>query len=163
MSRVILLFLLTFAYTFGAIVEEFPFIGVTVATQTIDLKNDTTQKETTTTIKYGKQTTEMRTVFGYEFSGKYRSFQLEIDKILLDELFGKPEYRPYAGLVVGTLRIDTDTFGTDSGYYYGAALGLILYATDSIDADLSYHYYKTEGMDDSDSIKGAAISLHYFY
>ncbi len=163
MSRVIFLFICTYTFLFSAIVEEFPFIGVTVTTQTIDLKKSSTIKETTTAIQYGKQTVDLRTTFSYEFSGSYSSFNLEIDKILLDELFGSPKYRPYAGMVVGTVNYDDNTLNDDSGYYYGAALGLILYATDTVDADLSYHYYKVEGFEDIDTIKGATVALHYFY
>ena len=146
---------------FAETIEEFPFIGVTVSTQTIDLKKQS-QKKTTTTLQYGKQTIEMRTTFGFEFAKGYRSFNLEIDKILMDELFGRSEYRPYAGLVLGSLHFEDDNH-KENGYYYGAAAGLILYVTDTIDADLSYHYYKTESLDSIDHIRGASFSLHYFY
>jgi hypothetical protein len=163
MSKIILLIVSSCTFLFSAIVEEFPFIGVTVTTQTLDLKQQHATKETTATIRYGKQTMDLRTMFSFEFSSSYRSFNLEIDKILMDELFGKPEYRPYAGLTIGTLSYEKETLGSDSGYYYGAALGMIFYVTDTIDADLSYHYYKTVGLDAIDNLEGATVALHYFY
>lgn len=163
MLKTVLLFICSYSLLFSAVVEEFPFIGVTVSTQTLDIKKNGSVKETTTAIQYGKQTVDLRTTFSYEFSSSYSSFNLEIDKILIDELFGSPKYRPYAGMVIGSLKYDDNTLKDSNGYYYGAALGLMLYATDNIDADLSYHYYKVKGFEDINHIKGATLSLHYFY
>jgi hypothetical protein len=163
MLRVTLLFLFIFTSLFSEDVEEFPFLGISVSTQTMDISTSN-PKETSFAIRYGKQTIDWRTMFSYVFAGNgYRSFSMEIDKILLDELIHMPELRPYLGLAVGSIAYDINGAADDSGYFYGINAGLIIYATDTMDADLSYHYYKVKSFDDLDKIKGASLSLHYFY
>lgn len=164
MLRVSLLFLFIFTSLFAEDIEEFPFLGVTVATQSIDIKNAKNEKETTFGIRYGKQTVDWRTMFSYEFgSNGYQMIAMEIDKILMDDLMGMPEFRPYLGLTVGGLQYDSDNLNESKGYFYGLNAGLIIYATDKMDADISYHYYDVKNFDEMDKIKGGTFSLHYFY
>jgi hypothetical protein len=166
MKRVTLLFLLTCSLLFSGNLEEYPFLGVTIATQTTDIANGAdldSETETSIGIRYGRQTVDWRTMFTFEYvSDIYRSFSVEIDKILMDDLFGYPEVRPYAGATVGYV---TYLAGEEdvSTYYYGANFGFIIYATDNIDADIAYHYYQIVDFDEVDSIQGASLSLHYFY
>ncbi|HFQ62493.1 MAG TPA: hypothetical protein ENK39_09390 [Epsilonproteobacteria bacterium] len=164
MLRVIVLFLFIFTSLFSEDAEEFPFIGVTVTTQSIDIQNTENQNETVGGLRYGRQTVDWRTMFTYQYgSSGYRSFSMEIDKILMDELFGMPEFRPYFGISVGVLSYDNDTLNDSNGYFYGANLGLIIYTTDTIDADLSYHYHKVQSFDGIDHLQGGTLGFHYFY
>jgi len=164
MSKIIILFLLSISLLTANEIEEFPFLGITVSTQSVDLKDINDQKNTTIGIRYGKQTVDWRTMFTYEYkSGLYKSFSMEIDNILLDELFGMPEYRPYIGASIGTLKYEDDSLTDNSGYFYGAHVGLLMYVTDNIDADLSYHFYQVEDIEGVDNIQGGTLSLHYFY
>jgi len=147
-------------------VEQFPFIGVTVATHTIDLKassNISGQKETSFGLRYGKQTIDWRTMFTLSMNGNYNTFEIEVDKILLDSMFGMPELRPYLGVTVGYIKYDAITNIDDEGYFYGGNAGFIIYATDTIDADISYHYYKVDKMDPIDTIQGGTLGIHFFY
>ena len=164
MLRVTLLFLFIFTSLFAEETEEFPFLGLVVSTQSIDIDKISKETETSFGLRYGKQTLDWRTMFTYEFaSNGYQMFGMEIDKILMDEIMGMPEFRPYLGATVGYLTYDNDTLTDDNGYFYGANAGFIIYATDNIDADLSYHYYKVSGIDALNNIKGGTFSLHYFY
>ena len=88
---------------------------------------------------------------------------MEIDKILLDELFGTPKLRPYLGLSGGILKYKDDSLEDTDGFYYGGNSGFIIYLTDTIDLDLSYHYNIVQEIKTVDSIQGATFSLHYFY
>ncbi|WP_295418785.1 hypothetical protein [Sulfurovum sp.] len=161
MSRILVLFSLIFTSLFSQEVEEFPFLGVTVSTQTVDLADS--KNETTLGIRYGKQTVDWRTMFTYCGNSSYKSFAMEIDKILMDEMFGTPKVRPYLGFSLGTIKYKDDNLADTSGYFYGGNLGLIIYASDNIDADLGYHYYKVEEFEDLDNIQGGTLALHYFY
>ncbi len=165
MSRILVLFSLLFTSLFSSSqqLEEFPFIGITVSTHTIDLKNNN-NKETIIGIRYGKQTVDWRTMFTYQFGQNgFESIALEVDKILMDEVFGMPEIRPYLGFSIGKISYEDNSLKDTSGYFYGGNLGLIIYATDNIDADISYHYYKAEEFDDLNNLQGGTLSLHYFY
>jgi len=160
MLKVTLIFLFIFTSLFAEEKEEFPFLGITVSTQSIS----SNQRETPIGLRYGKQTLDWRTMFTYEHaSNGYQMFGMEIDKIMLDELIDMPEFRPYLGLSVGYFKYDDGALTDDGGLYYGANAGLIIYTTDNIDADLSYHYYKVNNIGELDNIKGATFSLHYFY
>jgi len=162
MLRVTLLFLFIFTSLFAEETEEFPFLGITVSAQSIENANE--QKETSIGLRYGKQTLNWRTMFTYEFaSNNYQMLGMEIDKILMDEIMGMPEFRPYLGLTLGYLKYDNDALIDGSGLFYGANAGLIIYATDNMDVDLSYHYYKVNNIDELNNIQGATFSLHYFY
>jgi len=166
MKRITLLFLLTFSLLFSENLEEYPFLGITIATQTTniaDFSDIDTQTETSVGLRYGRQTIDWRTMFTFEYvSDIYRSFSVEIDKILMDDMFGYPEVRPYIG---GTAGIVTYLGGDEdaSTYFYGLNAGFIIYATDNIDADLSYHYYQVQDFAELDNLQGASLSLHYFY
>lgn len=165
MSKFILIFALLLTFALAEDKEEFPFIGITVSTESISLGSaGDDQSVTTFGLQYGKQTTDWRTMFGYSFAKDgYTSFGIEIDKILLDNTFGLAEIRPFLGLAVGGIFYDNDQLEKDSGFYYGANLGLLVYTTDNIDADISYHYYKVDGFDEFENFNGATLSLHYFY
>jgi opacity protein-like surface antigen len=190
MSRIIILFSLLFTSLFSQRIEEFPFIGVTISTHSVDIHNiNYNNDEVIVGIRYGRQTVDWRTMFTYEFEQNgYKSFSLEIDKILMDEIYGMAEFRPYLGLSAGTISYADDTFleeskksqpnitsrDTDddpeeessidtSGYFYGINAGLIIYAADNIDIDVSYHYYFVEDFDGLDNIQGGTIAVHYFY
>ena len=164
MLRVTLLFLFIFTSLFSEDIEEFPFLGITVATQSMDIKNAQNQKVTTFGIRYGKQTVDWRTMFTAEF-GKdgYKMFSMEIDKILMDDIMGMPEFRPYLGLSAGSIHFEDNALTDSNGYFYGLNAGLIIYATDNVDADLSYHYHKVKSFENIDTLKGGTFSLHYFY
>ena len=167
MSRSLLLFILMVTMLSAQQEKEsFPFIGVTLATHSIDFNSDTQtsgQNETVLGIRYGKQTLDWRTMFTLSGNAALQSFSMEIDKILLDAMFGSPKVRPYLGATLGYLSYDNDTVLDSSGYYYGGNFGFLLYATDRVDVDLSYHYYNVSGVDPIDSMQGATLSLHYFF
>ncbi len=162
-SKIIFIFIFTLSLLFSQEVEKFPFAGLAVSAQTIDI-NTQNKKETTISLHYGEQTLDWRTVFAYEFKNSdYQSLSVEIDKILLDELFGTPKVRPYLGLSLGVLKYKDDSLEDTDGYYYGGNAGFIIYATDNIDIDLNYHYQVVQEIGTLDSINGATLSLHYFY
>ena len=146
--------------------EQFPFIGITAETHSIEFNSVvdiSREKENSFGIRYGKQSKDWRTVFAFSGNSNLKTFSLEIDKILLDALFGMPEIRPYLGATLGYLSYENDTISESNGYYYGGNFGFMLYATDRIDIDLSYHYYKVSGLDPIDTMQGASLSLHYFF
>lgn len=164
MFKVTLIFLFLLTSLFSQETEEFPFLGITVSTQSIDIENLSDKKDTTIGIRYGKQTLDWRTMFTYEYkSNGFQSFSMEIDKILMDEIMGMPEFRPYIGASFGTIKYDDDSLSDTNGIFYGGNLGLLIYVTDNIDADLSYHYYKVDKVEEIDNIQGGTLSLHYFY
>lgn len=168
MSRIFILFSLTFTLLFSQSLEEFSFIGVTVGVHTIDIdpiadrSSPDKTDETTGGIRFGKQTIDWRTMFTLEGNSNYQSFALEIDKILLDDLFGMPEFRPYLGATLGYIHYEDGPIDGD-GFYYGGNAGLLVYITDDIDADLSYHYHKIDGLEPLDSMQGGTLGIHYFY
>ena len=167
MLRLSLLFTLLFSTIFASSkIEEFPFLGVTVATHTISLKSQANRKdphETSLAIRYGKQTLDWRTMFTLSGNSHFQSFSMEIDKILLDDLFGMPEFRPYLGATLGYLHYEDFLTTDNDGFYYGGNVGLLIYVTDNIDADLSYHYYSIEELDTLDKMQGAELGIHFFY
>ena len=194
MSRVLVLCIILFSSLFSEEVEQFPFIGVTVSTHTIDIhsRDSFSNDEVIAGIRYGQQTLRWRTMFTYEFEQNgYKSFNIEIDRILKDDLFGLTKIRPYAGLSLGfidyvndNLAFDTNTTVSEdakktdqkdaedkddsydidtSGYFYGINLGLIVYVADNIDLDVGYHYYDVQDFEGLNNIQGLTFSLHYFY
>jgi len=164
MLRVTIFFLFIFISLFAEDTEEFPFIGVTVTTQSIDIQNIANQKVTATGLRYGKQTIDWRTMFSAEFGKNgYRAFSIEIDKILMDNIMGMPKFRPYLGLSIGSIHITNNVLNNTNGYFYGLNTGLLIYTTDNIDTDLSYHYHKVKSFEKVDTLKGGTLSLHYFY
>ena len=141
--------------------EEFHFIGLTISTDSMEYEsnaNIANQDETTFGFRYGRQTLDWRTVFTLSGNGDVQNFGLEVDKILVDALFGMPEIRPYLGATVGYLNYEES-----DGYYYGGNFGFLLYATDTVDVDLSYHYYQVNKLEPLDTMQGASLSIHYFY
>ena len=156
----------TFSFIFTGLfaqqnAEEFHFIGLIVSTDSMKYESDsiiTDQDETSFGFRYGRQTHEWRTVFTLSGNGDLQNFGLEIDKILVDELFGMPEIRPYLGASAGYLHYEEN-----DGYYYGGNFGFLLYASDTVDVDLSYHYYQTGKLEPLDTMQGASLSIHYFY
>jgi hypothetical protein len=184
MSRILILFSLLFTSLYCQ-EEEFPFIGVTVSTH--DISIDTAKDDATNEsfgIKYGRQTVDWRTMLAFSTNSNYRSFSLEIDKFLTDELFGTSKLRPYLGFSVGTINYESKLLGNadtntttsteennisttndvdSSGYYYGLNLGLTIYAADSLDADIGYYYYKIEDFENVENMQGVTFGLHYFY
>jgi len=167
MSRVLILLLLTFSSLFSEEIEEFPFIGVTVSYESSDILTTTdevnTEKNTNIGIRYGQQTVDWRSMFTYSRSKNQKFFVAEIDKILLDEIYGSPIFRPYVGVSIGAVHFDNQNFIDNTMYIYGFNAGLIIYATDNIDADLSYHYYETFNDTEVANMSGPTLSLHYFY
>ncbi|MCO4844483.1 MAG: hypothetical protein KC427_00535 [Sulfurovum sp.] len=167
MSKFILLFTFLFTTLFAQQdQEQFPFIGATLSTHSIDFKSisqTSTKNETVLGFRYGKQTLDWRTVFTLSGNSDFQTFALEIDKILLDELFGTAKLRPYLGATIGYLHYDEASSSDSDGFYYGGNFGFLIYATVNIDVDLTYHYYKVSGLDPVDTMQGANLSLHYFF
>ncbi len=163
MSKIIVFLFFTLSLLFSQNDEKFPFVGLGISAQTVDV-NTQNNKESTISLRYGKQTLDWRTYFSYEFkSSDYQSLSGEIDKVLLDELFGTPKLRPYLGLSVGILKYKDDSLEDTDGFYYGGNGGFIIYLADTIDLDLSYHYNIVQEIKTIDSIQGATLSLHYFF
>jgi len=141
--------------------EEFHFVGLTVSIDSMKFESESSmpgQDETSFGFRYGRQTREWRTIFSLCGNSDLQNFSLEVDKILVDELFGMPEIRPYLGGTVGYLQYENN-----DGYYYGGNFGFLLYASDTVDVDLSYHYYRTGNLEPLDTMQGASLSIHYFY
>jgi len=192
MMRFFILFMFLFN-TLSAEQESFPFIGVTVSTQTVDLKpiatiapnrpnNPESESETTFGIQYGVQTQDFRTTFTIEGNSNYQSMDVEVDYILMNEMFGTPKIRPYVGATLGYIKYDDDlitqynanriaddlandrntSISTSDGYY-GLDFGFLFYVTDNIDLDVGYHYYLMDRLEPLDTMNGASFSLHYFY
>ncbi|MEA1954085.1 MAG: hypothetical protein U9O24_06800 [Campylobacterota bacterium] len=147
---------------------QFPFIGLSVSSQNMDMDLDELEKERSFILKYGKQTLDWRTTFSYTYTqNAYQSIAIEVDKILLDNLFGTPKLRPYLGAVAGYMKFDDKQldkrYDNYKSAYYGANFGFIIYATDNIDIDLGYHYYYVNDLDFLDNIHGATFAIHYFF
>lgn len=166
MSKILILFLVTYSVLIAE-VEEFPFIGVAISSESADILTTTNDidkhKNTNIGIRYGQQTVDWRSMITYARSSKQKILSAEIDKILLDELFGTSTIRPYIGGVLGMAKFNELDLISDTSYFYGFNLGLIIYATDDIDADIAYHYYETFDDDEIANMQGATLSLHYFY
>lgn len=141
--------------------EEFHFIGLTTSIDSMQFESQSSlpdQDETSFGFRYGRQTLEWRTVFTLCGNGDLMNVGVEVDKILLDALFGMPQIRPYLGASAGYLQYEKE-----DGYYYGGNFGFLLYASDTVDIDLSYHYYQINKAEPLDSMQGAGLSIHYFY
>jgi len=189
MTKNFILFIFLYTTLFAE-QESFPFIGVTVSTQTVDLQpiateapnkynNPTSAKENTYGIQYGVQTKDYRTTFTYEGNSNFQTIDVEVDYILVDELFGTPKIRPYVGATLGYIMYNKDlitqyndnrlqsdenlTAASKSDGYYGLDAGFLFYITDDIDLDIAYHYYFMNRLKPLDVMSGATFSLHYFY
>ena len=162
-SKIILILIFTLSLLFSQEDTKFPFIGLGVSAQTVNL-DTRNNNETTFLLRYGQQTLDWRASLAYEFKNSdYQSLSAELDKILLDDLFGTAKLRPYLGLSLGILKYKNQIWDDTDGFYYGGNGGFIIYLTDNIDLDLSYHYNIVQDMKAIDSMHGATLSLHYFY
>jgi hypothetical protein len=166
MFKYIILFNLLLATLFAQ-QENFPFLGVSISTQTVDIKPNNTlnssSKNTTLSLRYGQQTLDWRTLFALEYHQKFQTFSLEIDKILLDNMFGRPEVRPYLGGTFGYMKYKDISIAHGHTPYYGVNVGFLLYATDRIDADISYHYYNILNLKPLKNMQGGTLGFNYFY
>ena len=154
--------------------EQFPFIGASLSTQTIGYTDDDT-RITGFSLHYGKQSQEWRTLFGADYhTDSYSSLFVEVDRILLDDMFGTPKLRPYLGVSAGYMHMHTldDAVARtgmeeddleSNGFYFGGNFGFLIYANDRVDVDLGYHYFSVQNLDYLDDIHGATLSVHYFY
>lgn len=169
-SRIIftlmVLFFLLHTSLFAKDAEQFPFIGIMLSGDDLDVNTLTDTYSLNKNgfgIRYGRQTLDWRTVFTISGNNDFQSAAIEVDKILLDEMFSMPEFRPYLGASLGYLHYeDISELGND-GYYYGGDFGFLIYASDTVDLDLSYHYYKVAQLDPLDSMQGFSLCIHYFY
>ncbi len=167
MLKIILPVLLLTGYANAKMTENFPFIGISVTSEEIDIQSDNGIRKTGIELRYGQQSQEWRTTFSVGYHpNAYNSFAVEADKILMDNMFGTAKIRPYLGASVGYMRVDDTLLSASNetnGFFYGGNFGFILYASDSMDVDIGYHYYKTTGFDEINKLQGIALSLHYFY
>lgn len=167
MSKLIVLFVLLVTTLFPKdSAEKFPFLGITLSSDKVAIESSTNipnPKETSFGLRYGKQTLDWRTMFTISGNNNFQTFSIEIDKILMDDMFGYPEVRPYLGANVGYLHYTDFLTEDNNGFYYGGNFGFLIYVTDNIDADFSYHYNKIEELAPLRSMQGASFGLHYFY
>jgi opacity protein-like surface antigen len=167
MSKLVVIFTLFFTTLFSnQEPESFPFFGLSGSHNQISFSKASAlprEKEIFPGLRYGEQTLDWRTMF--TLSGKKEMYEasLEIDKILLDDIFGYPEVRPYLGASVGYLHYDNINMDKKNGYYFGGAFGFLIYVTDNIDLDISYHYNEVKDIDFLETLKGPSVGIHYFY
>ena len=129
MSRLIVLLALLFT-TLVAKQETFSFIGVSISTQTINLENrakymnnvggiwqdsegnskslPNIDADSSFSLRYGQQTMDYRTIFAITGNSTFQTASIEVDKILMDDMFGFPEVRPYIGGVIGYIHYKGD-------------------------------------------------------
>jgi hypothetical protein len=143
--------------------EQFPFIGASLSYHKVspDYFEETTH--TTGAFHIGKQTMHWRTTFVFEYGSDYGSVGVNVDYILLDEMFGTPKLRPYLGANLNYLHYENNDIDDSNGYSYGAQTGFIIYANDRVDIDIGYHYDIVRDIEGVDHIQGATLSIHYFY
>jgi hypothetical protein len=166
--RTLIVSLLFITSLFGQSSKDFSFTGLSLSTQTIDIITGESTQETGFGLRYGQQSLDWRTTFSLDYTqDAYGSFSVEVDKILLDNMFGTPKFRPYLGGVIGYMNFDDDqlnvSFEETDGFYYGGNFGFIIYAADNIDIDISYHYYSVQNLDFLDDLHGATLAVHYFF
>lgn len=192
MTRVLLLFALLFQ-TSQAGDNTYPFFGITTSLHTVNLQsivteapnrleNPETVDVTAFGLQYGMQTQDYRTTFSYENSSEFQAFDIGIDYIIMDEMFGTAKVRPYIGVTLGYILYDDslivqynenrigsnedagdDTTISSADGYYGFDVGFLFYITDNMDLDIGYHYYFMDRLEPLDTMDGFTISLHYFY
>lgn len=161
MQKLALILLFLSTYTYAQKPQEYAFVGVNYAKSQFEISNQTSKKNIFA-IEYGKQSTDYRTTFSFNYHKDYQSLSMEIDIILLDELFHTPKFRPYVGFRTGTVRIKNAGIDEDSGYFYGGSFGFIIYANDNIDIDISYNYNIIQEIKSFDNIQNISLSVHYF-
>jgi len=174
MFRTLIVSLLFLTSLFGESSKDFSFMGLSVATQNINIDPGGSSWEGGFALKYGQQSLDWRTVFNLDYTNdSYYGAFVEIDKILLDNMFGTAKLRPYLGGVAGYMKFNKDKLNLPpeeselveetNGFYFGGNFGFIIYATDDIDIDLSYHYYKVQNLDFLNDLHGASLGAHYFF
>jgi len=193
MSRIILVFSLFFTAIFSQEIEEFSFIGVTIATHDVSIKSiNSNAAEEDFGLRYGSQTISSRTMFSISKGKHLTNYGFEIDRYMSDDLFGMSKLRPYLGLALGRVDYESEYLNTlfknrnrtlattsnttteetkeeesldvdSSGYYYGVKAGLTFYVKDNIDADISYYYYNVSDFENVENLQGIQLALHYFY
>ena len=174
MFKAFFLSLLFSSLLFGQSAKDFSFTGLSISTQNINTDPGDSSWESGIALRYGQQSLDWRTIFALDYTkDSYYGAYLEIDKILLDDMFGTAKIRPYLGAVVGYMAYDEDNLNIPveeselleetNGFYYGGNFGFIIYATDNIDIDISYHYYSVQNLDFLDDLHGATLAVHYFF
>lgn len=174
MSKAFFLSLLFTALLFGQNDKDYPFMGLSVSTQNINTDPGDASWEGGVSLTYGKQSLDWRTIFALDYTqNSYFGAHVEIDKILLDDMFGTAKLRPYLGAVLGYMSYDdknlniapedSELYEETNGFYFGANFGFIIYASDNVDIDLSYHYYSVQNLDFLDDLHGGTLAMHYFF
>jgi hypothetical protein len=192
MTRMLLILTLLFTSLYAK-EESYPFFGIQTSFQKLQFKSIVTDPPnrlelsdsedfTTFGLRYGMQTKDYRTAFSYDYTDDFQTFDVGVDYILMDSMFGTPKVRPYVGATVGYIIYDEariveynenrissnedsgeDTTVSTSDGYYGFDLGLLFYVSDNVDIDIGYHYYYMNRLEPLDIMSGFTISLHYFY
>lgn len=174
MFRTLIISILFLTSLVGQSSKDFSFIGLSVSTQNINTDPGNSSRESGFGLKYGQQSLDWRTTFTLDYNtNSYYGAFVEVDKILLDDMFGTAKLRPYLGGVAGYMKFDKDELTMPletgeaveetNGFYFGGNFAFIIYATDHIDIDLSYHYYKVQNLDFLDDLHGASLGAHYFF
>ncbi len=174
MFRTLIVSILFLTSLIGQDSKDFSFVGLSVSTQNINTDFGDVSQKSGFGLKYGQQSLEWRTIFTLDYNRhSYYGGFVEVDKILLDDMFGTAKLRPYLGGVVGYMKFDKDEltiplekselFEETNGFYFGGNFGFIIYATDNIDIDISYHYYKVQNLDFLNDLHGASLGVHYFF
>ena len=98
MFRTLIVSLLFLTSLFGESSKDFSFMGLSVATQNINIDPGESSWESGFAFKYGQQSLDWRTTFNLDYTtDSYYGAFVEIDKILLDDMFGTAKLRPYLG------------------------------------------------------------------
>jgi len=160
MKKLLLLLLLSLPL---AAEEQFAFIGTSISYHDAKLSSFDNTTHTTGAFRVGKQTLKWRTTFSFEYGNDYGSAGLNVDYILLDEMFGTPKLRPYLGANINYLHYSNNNIADSNGYSYGGQAGFIIYANDTVDIDIGYHYNLVGKIEGLDTVQGATLSIHYFY
>ena len=178
MLKTFFLSLLCITFLIGEDQKDYPFMGISLSTQNISPLLEDAAWKGGIAVKYGQQSLDWRTTFAIDYTqDTYFGANIEIDKILLDNMFGTAKLRPYLGAVVGYMSYDDknlniplnptpqeqELYKETNGFYFGGAFGFIIYATNDVDIDISYHYYKVQNLNFLDDLHGATLSLHYFF
>ena len=161
MKKLVLILLFLSSISYAKELQEYTFLGLNYSKSQFDISNQTSQKDMFS-IQYGKQSTDYRTTFGFDYNKDYQSLTMELDMILLDEMFHTPKLRPYIGFRTGTVRIKNSGLSDDSGYFYGGSFGFIIYANDNLDIDISYNYNIVQEVTNFDNVQNISLSIHYF-
>ena len=176
MFKAFFLSLLFTSLLFGQNDKDYPFMGLSVSTQNINTDFEDASWEGGIDLRYGQQSLDWRTIFALDYTqNSYFGAHVEIDKILLDDMFGTAKLRPYLGAVVGYMSYDdnnlplnldpedSELYEETNGFYFGGNFGFIIYASDNVDIDISYHYYSVQNLNFLNDLHGATLAMHYFF